>query len=99
MRSEQTLNIQMSHVGLLTIAFVVLKLCKVIDWSWWWVLSPLWIGIILAIVVCFVLSLVVYYKQQDNGIDEFEDSYREIDDKIEALRNRIDEINKKKAKH
>jgi len=99
MRSEQTLNIQMSHVGLLTIAFVVLKLCKVIDWSWWWVLSPLWIGIILAIVVCFVFSLVVYYKQQDNGIDEFEDSYREIDDKIEALRNRIDEINKKKAKH
>jgi peptidoglycan hydrolase CwlO-like protein len=46
-----------------------------------------------------VFSLVVYYKQQDNGIDEFEDSYREIDDKIEALRNRIDEINKKKAKH
>ena len=26
--------------GLLTIAFVVLKLCKVIDWNWWWVISP-----------------------------------------------------------
>ena len=25
---------------LLTIAFIVLKLCAVIDWSWWWVLSP-----------------------------------------------------------
>lgn len=30
--------------GLLTIAFIVLKLCKVITWSWVWVLSPLWIG-------------------------------------------------------
>jgi hypothetical protein len=44
--------------GLLTIAFVVLKLTGVIDWSWWWVLSPLWIGfvvgmIILAIIIVF----------------------------------------------
>ena len=31
--------------GLLTIAFVVLKLCEVITWSWWWVFSPLLIGI------------------------------------------------------
>lgn len=28
-------------VGALTIAFIVLKLMKIIDWSWWWVLSPL----------------------------------------------------------
>lgn len=27
-------------IGLLTIAFIVLKLTHVIDWSWWWVLSP-----------------------------------------------------------
>lgn len=31
--------------GLLTIAFIVLKLCKVIEWSWVWVLSPLWISV------------------------------------------------------
>jgi hypothetical protein len=31
-------------VGLLTIAFVVLKLCGVIRWSWLWVLSPIWIS-------------------------------------------------------
>lgn len=30
--------------GLLTIAFIVLKLCNVITWSWVWVLSPLWIS-------------------------------------------------------
>ena len=30
---------------LLLVAFVVLKLCGVIDWSWWWVLSPAWIAV------------------------------------------------------
>ena len=37
----------------LTIVFVVLKLTHNIDWSWWWVLSPLWIsaGIGLLIIV------------------------------------------------
>ena len=30
--------------GLLTVAFIVLKLTHVIAWSWWWVLCPLWIG-------------------------------------------------------
>lgn len=38
-------------VGLLTIAFIVLKLLNVITWSWWWVLSPLWISTGLAILV------------------------------------------------
>lgn len=27
----------------LTIIFIILKMCRVIDWSWWWVLSPEWI--------------------------------------------------------
>jgi len=43
-----------SSVALL--AFIVLKLAEVIDWSWWWVLSPLWIGgILLAVAVSAVL--------------------------------------------
>ena len=29
--------------GLLTILFVGLKLTGYISWSWWWVLSPMWI--------------------------------------------------------
>ena len=39
--------------GLLTIVFIVLKLTNNIDWSWVWVLSPIWImaGIILLFVV------------------------------------------------
>lgn len=42
-----------SGVTLLTIAFIVLKLTHVIDWSWWWVLSPTWIP--LAILLAFIL--------------------------------------------
>ena len=42
---------------LLTIAFVVLKLCKVIDWSWWWVLSPIWIPVALLLVVYALIIL------------------------------------------
>lgn len=43
---------------LLQIIFIVLKLCKVINWSWLWVLSPLWISTILAI-VCFIISVII----------------------------------------
>ena len=44
---------------ILFIVFVILKLCKVITWSWWWVTSPLWImGLI--IVAAMVLYIVVF---------------------------------------
>lgn len=39
---------------LLTVAFVILKLCRVIDWSWVWVLSPLWISVAVGILVVIV---------------------------------------------
>ena len=43
--------------GLLTIAFVVLKLCGVIGWSGWWGLSPIWIPL-LVLVAIFVLVII-----------------------------------------
>ena len=42
--------------GLLTVDFVVLKLCGVITWSWWWVLSPLWISAVLVILVVLIMA-------------------------------------------
>lgn len=43
-------------------ALIVLKLAGVIDWSWWWVLSPLWLsGILLAPVLCVLLALLGRY--------------------------------------
>jgi len=42
--------------GLLTIVFVTLKLLGKVDWSWWWVLSPLWISA--GIVICILLVML-----------------------------------------
>jgi uncharacterized integral membrane protein len=35
----------------LFIVFLVLKLTGTINWSWWWVTSPLWIPLVLAVLV------------------------------------------------
>lgn len=43
---------------LLTIVFVVLKLLGVIQWSWLWVVSPIWINIIIVVVLLAVLIIL-----------------------------------------
>jgi len=46
--------------GLLTVVFVTLKLLDKIDWSWWWVLSPIWISLVLILailLIAFVIAL------------------------------------------
>ncbi len=43
---------------LLTLAFMVLKLTHYIDWSWVWVLSPLWLGWLSLTAILFVLALI-----------------------------------------
>lgn len=51
--------------GVLTIVFIVLKLVPgnpVNDWSWWWVLSPLWIGLIIWLVFIAVILIVLKIK-------------------------------------
>lgn len=45
--------------GLLTIVFITLKLTGVITWPWLWVLSPLWISFLLALVVFLVVLSVI----------------------------------------
>jgi hypothetical protein len=61
--TSKTYNI--GFLNTLTIVFVVLKLCKVITWSWWWILAPTWmpwiiLGTILFLV--FVASLFLEKK-------------------------------------
>lgn len=43
--------------GLLTIVFIVLKLTNYINWSWWWVLSPIWIALSLFILI--VIAIII----------------------------------------
>ena len=51
-------NNGMGLVSILTIVFVVLKLCKVINWSWWWVLSPLWIDLCIVVIAIVIVTII-----------------------------------------
>ena len=44
--------------GLLTILFIGLKLGGIINWSWWWVLSPIWLPIVVLLFIAALLFLV-----------------------------------------
>lgn len=46
-------------VGLLQVAFVVLKLTGVIDWTWFWVLAPIWISFGFAVVLLTIAGVVL----------------------------------------
>ncbi len=48
--------------GALTILFIAFKLTSIINWSWWWVLSPIWISIGIWFVIlffAFVIMLII----------------------------------------
>lgn len=50
-------------VSLLTVAFIVLKITEHIEWSWVWVLSPIWISVALTVAILLlvgVVALMVY---------------------------------------
>ena len=50
-------------VGLLTIVFITLKLTGYITWSWWWVLSPIWISWIFIFLILIIV--IVWAVMQD----------------------------------
>lgn len=56
-KSESS-NSGISVLSLLGVAFVVLKLCKVIDWSWWWVTAPFWGVAALIIIIALIINIV-----------------------------------------
>lgn len=41
------------------IVFLVLKLCHVIDWSWWWITAPLWIPLSIVLLGVVVIGSMV----------------------------------------
>jgi len=61
MRNEEShvrINIGGLFTTLLAIVFITLKLCHVIDWSWWWVLAPLWIPLALVVFIALIIAIV-----------------------------------------
>jgi membrane protein YdbS with pleckstrin-like domain len=48
-----------SVTTILLVVFVVLKLTGNLDWSWWWVLSPLWIPVALIAVIALSIGILM----------------------------------------
>lgn len=62
MKEKNTSNVSSGGIGftgVLTIVFIVLKLLGKITWSWWWVLSPIWISAIVAILFLLIYFIIV----------------------------------------
>jgi hypothetical protein len=64
MSNNNTNSGSIGFTSLLTLVFIVLKLTNVIDWSWWWVLSPIWISIVLTLTI---LAIVVMVASRTNN--------------------------------
>ena len=56
MSNVEVKNYNPGRLFLLFLVFLVLKLTKVITWSWWWVTCPLWIPLIF-----IVILLIIYF--------------------------------------
>ena len=55
---QETTNNGIGLGGVLLIVFITLKLCKVITWSWWWVLAPIWMPFALVVTILGIYVLV-----------------------------------------
>jgi hypothetical protein len=60
---ENTKSSGISLTMVLFIVFLILKLTNNIDWSWWWVTSPLWIGLAIVIAVLLIVGLITFISE------------------------------------
>ncbi len=49
-------------LGLLGVAFIVLKLCHVIGWPWLWVLSPFWVPAVIVVLILLIAGVVLIVR-------------------------------------
>lgn len=60
-RKIETSDIVTGSAVVLTVVFVLLRLCKITDWSWWWCLSPLLI-LLAVTLIGFIVFTILYYR-------------------------------------
>lgn len=59
MKKEAVASSGGAFVSMLTVLFIGLKLTSHIDWSWWWVLSPLWLPVTVFLGILIVALIVL----------------------------------------
>jgi len=57
----------MSFTTVLFLIFLILKLTKTINWSWWWVTSPLWLPLVIGIAVLIVGAMLAFLFKMITG--------------------------------
>ncbi len=84
--------------SLLLVAFIVLKLCNVINWSWWWVLSPAWISAAIAILIIVTMLVYYYFKERNlnkrivNKQGELKSKWQQRLDEIQQAHMKAEEL-------
>ena len=56
---------KMGFISTIFIVFLILKLTKIISWSWWWVTSPIWAFILISTIVIICLLAFKVSKNQN----------------------------------
>lgn len=85
MSSNKTPVVTINFSGLLLTAFIVMKLCGVINWSWWWVLAPLW-GLPAIILVILGVMAIGYIINESTKVSSFS---RKQDRAMRKLRKKM----------
>ena len=63
----------LSFFEILQIVFIVLKLCKVINWSWWWVLSPSLIPLSVVVILYLIKAFVLLMEKRGSDSNDIMD--------------------------
>lgn len=64
MNDSKNYGCSVGFSSMLTIVFVILKLCNVISWSWLWVLSPLWIDLAFTLIVIVIYAIYLVHEDK-----------------------------------
>lgn len=61
MTNNQKTNVTVSFnfSFMLGLAFIILKLCHVIEWAWIWVLAPFWVPFVLIALIFFIITVII----------------------------------------
>lgn len=67
-KSTESVSGGVGFSGFLALLFIALKLTGHITWSWWWVLAPLWISALIAILlIAFVIAFWIFTGRSKRG--------------------------------
>jgi len=55
-------DIGIGFIGMLTLIFIVAKIWGKLNWSWWWIISPIWITLGVAVIIIGIVLLVAWIQ-------------------------------------